>query len=55
MIDRPRFRELHFSEIDQHAGPEGYDLVQLKMDGIWGYGYIFRRMEDIFPNRKDKG
>jgi len=36
MIDRPRFRELHFSEIDQHAGPEGYDLVQLKMDGIWG-------------------
>lgn len=36
MIDRPRFRELHFSEIDETHGPEGYDIVQLKMDGIWG-------------------
>ena len=35
MIDRPKFRELHLSEIDED-GPEGYDLVQLKMDGIWG-------------------
>ena len=36
MIDRPRFRELDYSEVDEHTGPEGYDLVQLKMDGIWG-------------------
>ena len=36
MIDRPKFRELDYSEVDKHAGVEGYDLVQLKMDGIWG-------------------
>ena len=35
MIDRPKFRELHLSEIGE-VGAEGYDLVQLKMDGIWG-------------------
>lgn len=34
-VDRPKFRELTREEIGEH-GPEGYDLVQLKMDGIWG-------------------
>jgi ATP-dependent DNA ligase len=36
-IDRPKFRELHLSEIDIGTlEAEGYDMVQLKMDGIWG-------------------
>ena len=34
-VDRPKFRELTREEIGDD-GPEGYDLVQLKMDGIWG-------------------
>jgi len=41
MIDRPKFRELHYSEINSHTmRSEGYDLVQLKMDGIWGSMHI---------------
>ena len=35
MIDRPKFNELIKEDIDKD-GPENYDLVQLKMDGIWG-------------------
>lgn len=36
-IDRPKFRELHLSEINiEELEAEGYDMVQLKMDGIWG-------------------
>ena len=36
-IDRPKFRELHRAEIDiDNLSSEGYDIVQLKMDGIWG-------------------
>ena len=36
-IDRPKFRELHPSEINiEELEAEGYDTVQLKMDGIWG-------------------
>ena len=35
MIDRPKFNELIKKDIDKD-GPENYDLVQLKMDGIWG-------------------
>ncbi len=36
-IDRPKFRELHLSEINiGELESEGYDMVQLKMDGIWG-------------------
>ena len=34
MIDRPKFRELRYDAIRDI--PEKYDIVQLKMDGIWG-------------------
>ena len=34
MIDRPKFRELRYAETK--VIPREYDLVQLKMDGIWG-------------------
>ena len=33
-IDRPKFRELRYGETKEI--PREYDLVQLKMDGIWG-------------------
>tara|TARA_Y100001951_G_scaffold50131_1_gene39573 strand:- start:44 stop:892 length:849 start_codon:yes stop_codon:yes gene_type:complete len=33
-IDRPKFRELRYKK-DREI-PEQYDIVQLKMDGIWG-------------------
>ena len=46
VIDRPKFRELRWDEYREI--PEEYDIVQLKMDGIWGCmkisngnGYIF--------------
>ena len=35
-IDRPRFREFTLDELVEGKSPESYDLVQLKMDGIWG-------------------
>ena len=35
-IDRPRFREFTLDELVEGKAPESYDLVQLKMDGIWG-------------------
>tara|TARA_R100000458_G_scaffold38075_2_gene35569 strand:+ start:3191 stop:4039 length:849 start_codon:yes stop_codon:yes gene_type:complete len=35
-IDRPRFREYTLEELVEGKSPEKYDLVQLKMDGIWG-------------------
>ena len=35
-IDRPRFREFALDELVEGKAPESYDLVQLKMDGIWG-------------------
>jgi len=35
VIDRPPFRELRW-EKDKEI-PEQYDMVQLKMDGIWGH------------------
>jgi len=34
-IDRPKYRELKYSPISKWV-PEKYDLVQLKMDGMWG-------------------
>ena len=34
-IDRPKFREIKYSPISKWV-PEKYDLVQLKMDGMWG-------------------
>ena len=34
MIDRPKFREMRYEAIRDI--PEKYDIVQLKMDGIWG-------------------
>ena len=34
MIDRPKFREMRYDAIRDI--PEKYDIVQLKMDGIWG-------------------
>ena len=34
MIDRPKFTELRYYE--GMTIPEEYDLVQLKMDGMWG-------------------
>ena len=33
-VDRPKFRELIYRE-DREI-PEQYDMVQMKMDGIWG-------------------
>jgi ATP-dependent DNA ligase len=33
-VDRPKFREIRFKK--DRPIPEQYDLVQLKMDGIWG-------------------
>ena len=33
-IDRPKFRELRYGKTK--VIPREYDLVQLKMDGIWG-------------------
>ena len=35
-IDRPKFREFTLDELVEGKAPESYDLVQLKMDGIWG-------------------
>ena len=32
IIDRPKFREIRL----QDNIPDEYDIVQLKMDGIWG-------------------
>ena len=33
-IDRPKFREIRYNE---HMGiPDRYDIVEAKMDGIWG-------------------
>ena len=34
MIDRPKFREMRYEAIRDI--PEKYDIIQLKMDGIWG-------------------
>ena len=34
MIDRPKFREMRYDAIRDI--PEKYDIIQLKMDGIWG-------------------
>ena len=34
MMDRPRFRELIYE--DGMTIPEQYDIVQFKMDGMWG-------------------
>ena len=34
MIDRPKFKELRYYE--GMSIPEEYDIVQLKMDGMWG-------------------
>jgi len=35
MIDRPKFKELTYEQVTDSV-PENYDLVQVKMDGIWG-------------------
>jgi len=35
MIDRPKFKELTYKQVTDSV-PENYDLVQVKMDGIWG-------------------
>jgi len=34
MIDRPKFREMSYEK--DRSIPEKYDVVQLKMDGMWG-------------------
>ena len=34
MIDRPKFKELRY--YDGMSIPQEYDIVQLKMDGMWG-------------------
>jgi len=34
MMDRPKFKELRY--YDGMTIPEEYDIVQLKMDGMWG-------------------
>ena len=37
-IDRPKFREIRYKE---HMGiPDRYDVVESKMDGIWGCLYL---------------
>jgi len=46
MIDRPKFRELRYEAIRDI--PEKYDIVQLKMDGIWGCMVIKDGVYEIY-------
>ena len=35
-IDRPKFREIRYNGNDRTGIPDRYDIVEAKMDGIWG-------------------
>ena len=35
-IDRPKFREIRYNGPDRTGIPDRYDIVEAKMDGIWG-------------------
>ena len=47
MIDRPKFKELTYQQVSNSV-PEEYDMIQLKMDGIWGCMVVKDGMMTIY-------